>query len=277
MSELTRIYGPSYEGNPKYTKTSMTDRAGVGIVMKSLAKSNLYFKELPTGDVGIDGIIEPVVGEWGTGMLIACQIKSSEGKFSTIPSTKYFNFNEGNLSHYKYWVNKSIPVIIILVDVENEICYWEHVTDEKINKNEKSFSIQVPTSQVLNEDSATILYEISLNRNEEEAKYYYLKMNEPLIRILEENLVQVRLTIKSPGEADIDLIIGDKNLGTTYFKHDSDTDLIDALEQYFFWADLKKSLEAKDSNIWLDLYPNEIGKKFIELQDELKKISLQFK
>ncbi|MBA2175370.1 DUF4365 domain-containing protein [Halobacillus locisalis] len=275
MSELNRIYGPSYEGNPKYTKTSMTDRAGVGIVMKSLAKSNLYFKELPTGDVGIDGIIEPVVGEWGTGMLIACQIKSSEGKFATIPSTKYINFNEGNLSHYKYWVNKSIPVIIILVDVANEICYWEHVTDKKISENEKSFSIHVPSSQVLNEDSANNLYEISLNRNEEESKYFYLKMNEPLIRDLERNKVQIRLIEKSLGEADIDLIIEDENLGTTYFKYDSDTKLIDALEQYFFWADLEHSLD--DSNILLNLYPNEIGKKFIELQDELKKISLQFK
>ena len=276
MSEIGRIYGPLYAGYPKYKKTSMTDRAGVGIVMNTLAKNNLYFKELPTGDVGVDGIIEPVIEESSTGLLIACQIKSSENAFIKKSRQKLFNFSKVNYTHYEYWLKKCIPVIIILVDTTNRICYWEHITETKIKKNKKSVSIKVPTIQTLHsEQTYGTLYEIALNRSQEDNKYYYLRKEKKLINNVSLSHTTMTFTKKKAGEADLELFIGGISCGITYFKYDSKTDLIDAIIQYFFWAKVTLTLSTQ-TQINVSLLVNDIGKKFLELEEELKDVTLEF-
>lgn len=276
MREFEKIFLPNYEGYPKYTKNSMTDRVGVGIMMKTLAKINFFFKELPTGDVGVDGIIEPVIGEYGTGQLIACQIKSSETRFCKRPKQRVLNFNGGNYSHYKYWVNKSIPVIVILVDTTNEVCYWEHISDDNIKKNKKTFSISVSTKNIIDEKAAGELFEISLNRNVEDAKYFHLRQAKDLLYVVRDEVVQVNFKIISPGEAEIDQYIGNIYVDTGFFNYESSVPIYDAIKQYFFWANIGKfNVRANGLSIILDL--NCVGKKFIQLNEQLKKVNLEFK
>lgn len=277
MDEIGRVYGPLYERNPKYIKTSMTDRAGVGIVMNTLAKNNLYFKELTTGDIGIDGIIEPVIEERGSGLLIACQIKSSENDFQEKPEQKHFSYSRLDYSHYEYWLTKCIPVVIILVDTTNNICYWEHVTETKIKKNKAGFSIKVPTHHTLNsEGTFKKLYEIAINRNEDDSKYYYLRKEKGLISNVKSFDTKITFTKKDPGEADLELIFNERSQGTAYFKYDSKTDFLLAIEQYFFWATVTTVITA-GTQITVRLTLNNVGEKFLELEELLQNVTLEFK
>lgn len=277
MDEIRRVYGPLYERNPKYIKTSMTDRAGVGIVMNTLAKNNLYFKELTTGDIGIDGIIEPVIEERGSGLLIACQIKSSENAFQKKPEQEHFSYSKLDYSHYEYWLTKCIPVVIILVDITKNICYWEHITETKIKKNETGFSIKVPTYHTLdNEETFKRLYEIALNRNEEDSKYYYLRKEKGLISSVKSFDTTITFTKKDAGEADLELFFNNQRQGTSYFKYDSKTDFLSAIKQYFFWANVTILIMA-EPQISVQLTLNNVGEKFLELEEVLQNVKLEFK
>ncbi|WP_100619048.1 DUF4365 domain-containing protein [Bacillus cereus] len=277
MDEIGRVYGPLYERNPKYKKTSMTDRAGVGIVMNTLAKNDLYFKELTTGDIGIDGIIEPVIEERGSGLLIACQIKSSENSFQSKTQKKFFTYSKLDYSHYEYWLAKCIPVIIILVNTRENVCYWEHVTETKIKKNKKGFSIKVPKHHTLdNEETFKKLYEIALNRNEEDSKYYHLRKEKGLISKVKSFDTKITFTNKDAGEADLELFFNNYSQGTAYFKYDSKTDFLSAVKQYFFWATVTKVMTA-GTQITVRLTLNNVGEKFLELEEVLQNVKLEFK
>lgn len=88
-------------------------------------KLDWIFRELPTEDYGIDAEIEVNVPEYPTGKLIKLQIKSGESYFSESNEERViFRFEE---KHFQYWLNHSLPVIIVLYNPESKECIWEVV------------------------------------------------------------------------------------------------------------------------------------------------------
>ena len=100
-----------------------TDRIGVSKVETIVNEMGLIFREQTISDYGIDAQIETYADDgYASGELIAVQIKSG----SSYANKKNRN---GDIvyyiedKHYKYWLNHSLPVIIVIYDPESGICF----------------------------------------------------------------------------------------------------------------------------------------------------------
>ena len=96
------------------------ERLGVATTEKIINKMGLIFREQPTDDYGVDAQIETIENGYATGKLIAVQIKSGESYFKE-PTSEGIVFR-GERKHYDYWLNHSLPVIIVLYNPENDKC-----------------------------------------------------------------------------------------------------------------------------------------------------------
>jgi hypothetical protein len=68
--------------------------------------------------------------EFVTGRLIAIQIKAGNSYLKEETSSGFVF--RGKIKHYNYWTNHSLPVILVLCDLEKEVCYWEQISDDKV-------------------------------------------------------------------------------------------------------------------------------------------------
>ncbi|HEY9031595.1 MAG TPA: DUF4365 domain-containing protein [Kangiella sp.] len=134
---------------PKYTDTGKTGEIGTDI-LSLLVKRELswVFREQAKSDLGIDGQIE-VVNEdkEGSGRLIAVQLKTGQSylKHETEEGFQYY----GNNSHLKYWLNHSLPVIVVLCDDRIDVCYWVEVSRSNVKKTASGWNVLVPKSQTI--------------------------------------------------------------------------------------------------------------------------------
>jgi hypothetical protein len=117
--------------------------AGVHIVGTIVNRDlGWIFRDQPVADYGIDAHIE-VVDDRGqpTGRLLALQIKTGS-------SYARHKFSSENLRHLSYWLEHSLPVLVVMVDEETENAYWR-VVSEPIERTESGWSIEVSQENVL--------------------------------------------------------------------------------------------------------------------------------
>jgi hypothetical protein len=134
---------------PIYDETSETGDLGINIVSGHfLKKFTWIFREQIKNDLGIDAHIE-ITNELrqGTGRIIGAQIKAGPSYFQE-PTENGFIFR-GKSKHLDYWLNHSLPVIVILCNTTTEICYWVEVNRTNVIELEKGWKIIVPTSQTI--------------------------------------------------------------------------------------------------------------------------------
>ena len=107
-----------------------TDRIGV-FGVGQIVQSDLrwIFREQVTSDYGIDAQIEVVDGATVTGKLIAAQIKSGPSHFRRTTGGWWF-YPKAN--HLEYWLDHSLPVIVVFYDPETKKSYWESVNPTKL-------------------------------------------------------------------------------------------------------------------------------------------------
>jgi hypothetical protein len=125
------------------------ERVGVNAVEALILKEfGWFFREQPISDYGIDAHIEEM-GEDGkpTGKLIALQIKSGPSYFD--PKNDGYIFR-GEPRHLEYWTNHSLPVFIILHNPESALTIWQKIDRKLVKEAEKSWSIFIPATNVLN-------------------------------------------------------------------------------------------------------------------------------
>ena len=146
----------------KTQETAHTDRIGIGLVNTAVHRAGWIFREQAIADHGIDAHIESVFGETATGRLIALQIKSGKSYFSEATESGYVF--RGDAGHLEYWINHSLPVLILLVDVDNEQIYWEHVTDSNVKSTGKGWKIEVPRTKYLESKCFKQLGELASHR-----------------------------------------------------------------------------------------------------------------
>lgn len=137
----------------KYSETDETGDIGVDIVSLKVKKEfSWIFREQVKNDLGIDGHIEIINdSREGTGRLIAAQIKTGASYFENEKQDGYVFY--GKSKHLKYWLLHSLPVIIILCDEKNDICYWVEVTRTNVHETASGWSILVPKNQILNNEN----------------------------------------------------------------------------------------------------------------------------
>jgi len=143
---------------------NLADRAGVNLV-SSLVTTELgwIFREQPTSDLGIDAHIEAVENQCATGRLIGVQIRAGRSRFRR--TTRDGFIHTDTQSHLNYWLNHSLPVILVLCDTERAVSYWVHVTEAGIERRPNGrWQIVVPRDQMLGSASGDALRIIAEDR-----------------------------------------------------------------------------------------------------------------
>lgn len=137
---------------PKYNVSNLKGRNGLNILTK-IVENELGWILRPNhqeNDFGIDAYIDIITNGYITGKSIAIQIKSGESYLKELDNN-YWKFN-GDLKHLNYYLNQDFPVLIVLIDLKNEIAYWEVCTPEIISMDENKWTIPIPKEQQINQN-----------------------------------------------------------------------------------------------------------------------------
>lgn len=127
--------------------------ASIGVTRTQLAvqeELGWLFREQPTEDYGIDAHVEVVDGHRVEGRLLALQIKSGMTWFrQPVPRGWWFR---PRAEHVKYWLNHSLPVVVVLFHPGANRCYWQLVNQATLQKAStgEGWKILVPEEHVLN-------------------------------------------------------------------------------------------------------------------------------
>jgi hypothetical protein len=139
---------------PKYDKSSKTGEVGLTIV-KEIVENKLnwiFRKNHQETDFGIDAYFDIIAEKNSiTGKSIAVQIKSGDSYFKE-PNELGWTFR-GEMKHLNYYLNHEIPVIIIIVDIENKSCYWNLCDPYKTVKAGDNWKMTIPSNQKLDTKS----------------------------------------------------------------------------------------------------------------------------
>lgn len=189
------------------------DRVGVSAVSKCVSQLGLIFREQPTDDYGIDAQIETFDKDYASGKLIAVQIKSGDSFFNELKDDKIIF--RGEKKHYDYWINHSLPVIIVLYIPKNDKCYWREVNAETAVLTGKHWKIEIPISNVIDSGAKSELVKVADNLTEYEMKFNSLLLAKPWMKeIISGNKVVLNVQEwlhKSSGRGEFKLTIFDKS------------------------------------------------------------------
>lgn len=106
------------------------------------------FREQPFEDYGIDAHVEVIDNGDVLGWLLGVQVKSGPSYFRA-PANDGWWFRE-SAAHFTYWLAYSIPVVVVLADLDSELCYWQLVTESTVVQDGGSYwKVRVPRSHVL--------------------------------------------------------------------------------------------------------------------------------
>lgn len=132
-----------------------TDRLGVSKLDYYFSSHGWLFREQLTHDHGIDAQVEIVAKGRPTGSLIAIQIKSGLSYFSEQTDTGFVYRTDDR--HVNYWSKHALPVIVVIHDPQEDVLYWQHVSDETAVRTGQGWKIDVPKSNVLTDRSLAAL------------------------------------------------------------------------------------------------------------------------
>lgn len=193
---------------------SEKDRIGVSICQEAFTRLGFIFREQAILDYGVDAIIESKTGEYASGKLIGVQIKSGDSYFGE-SNDDAFTYR-GDMKHYRYWLNFCLPVIIVLVDINETCreCYWQKIEKELITTTEKGWKIDVPKKNIL-KDTAGEIHKILDSQSESEKRFNTLLFSIDWMRETNkygELILEVNEWVnKSSGKGDFKLFIIDEN------------------------------------------------------------------
>jgi hypothetical protein len=106
------------------------------------------FREIHKDDLGIDGYVEILRDDRKSqGRLFAVQIKTGPSYFRE-PVEDGFVYR-GALMHLNYWMEHSLPVLVLLCDPSTRTCYWEYIAAPNVSRTPKGWKITVPRSKTL--------------------------------------------------------------------------------------------------------------------------------
>lgn len=137
----------------KRQSTARTERVGVNAVEAACLRLNLIWRDLLQEDVGVDGTIEIVLGEFPSGKLVGAQVKSGRSYIRSETADGFrFYPRPDDLA---YWSELSIPLLLLVHDPDSGATYWLDVTqhvqqraDDPLGKSYLAFS----KSNTLNDD-----------------------------------------------------------------------------------------------------------------------------
>ena len=145
-----------------------TGRRGVLWCGAAFEEIGFVFRNQPIANYGIDAIIEPKGERYLSGKMIAVQIKSGES-FLDEGKEDYVVFR-GDSTHYNYWINHALPVIVVLHNPLTGEIIWECITRETAIKCKTGWKTNIPRKQVL-KDSRDKLFNLAAKQSEFERRW----------------------------------------------------------------------------------------------------------
>lgn len=131
----------------KAPKSGSTERRGLGIVRTAFEEIGFAFREQLV-DFGIDATAELLLDDEATGRWISIQIKSGASYLGEIDSNGEFVFRVDH-AHVTYWREHVLPVIVCLCDVEQQVVYWQEVSESTLVSTGTEWKVLVPRSQIV--------------------------------------------------------------------------------------------------------------------------------
>ena len=135
---------------PKINLSTLTGEKGA-TALKKIVECELgwlYRQNHQENDFGIDGYID-IITESGqiTGKSIAFQLKSGSSYLKEQNEIGIV-FN-GDKKHLNYYLNLDIPIIIIVLDIENAKAFWQVFDPTKTEKSGDNWKMTIPRSNQL--------------------------------------------------------------------------------------------------------------------------------
>jgi tetratricopeptide (TPR) repeat protein len=129
--------------------TDETDRAGIALCALQVTRQlGLVFREQDTSDFGVDAQAEMKREGRPTGRLVGLQIKTGPSYFAE-PCEDGWIFRPKK-KHVQYWLNHSLPVYVLLVNLDLMTVYWQEITEQQLRTGPRGgVYIQIPRANVL--------------------------------------------------------------------------------------------------------------------------------
>lgn len=137
------------------------ERIGIALVQSATHAAQWIFREQREVDHGIDAHIESIIDGRVSGRLIALQIKTGPSYFEE-ETDAGFVFR-GDHKHAEYWLEHSLPVLLLLVDPPAQRILWVQVTSENVTSTGKAWKIIVPHTNSFDTGALTKLGEVAVN------------------------------------------------------------------------------------------------------------------
>lgn len=192
------------------------ERIGVNHCAEIAERNNWMFREQPVNDIGIDAHMEFIEESGKPKQLLALQIKSGVSWFKE-KKDGCIVFRSINERQYLYWTTNSLPCIVVLYNPEDNMCIWQKLTSETIERTSdgkgKGFFVKVPLEQVfLNEYSNKKLLSYA-NLPEYITNYNFLLSQKEFMQIIQDGgivkLHSEEWVNKSSGRGKTELIVDD--------------------------------------------------------------------
>lgn len=143
---------------PKINSAGQTGRKGIAILKDKIENElNWLFRETHLeDDFGIDGHLD-IISDDGkvTGKSIAFQLKTGESFFKEQNDIGYIF--RGDNKHLNYYINYSLPILIILINPNSRKIIWELFDATKTDKAKSSWKMTIPENKILTKKSKKTL------------------------------------------------------------------------------------------------------------------------
>lgn len=286
----------------RYTKT---ERLGVNAVESIFLETfDWIFREQPILDMGIDAHVEYVNDSGPSGKLIGVQIKTGASHFHETDNSYTFYLDE---THYQYWINHSLPVLLVGHIPETKTTIWQYIEKSTVEKTKKGWKVDIPKENDLSESSSKYRIEEIITSKSLDGKVTKLFFDKELMKFIKNggkiNVYTEEWHNKSLGRGPFAVLLiedGKEDI-VREWKSFYTYSLEDLIAQTFPWADFGIDKEYYEENFdesvfdvysqgWLDthkIYPfkvmdgevgfyrinlilNKIGNGFLDLEEYLE-------
>ena len=142
----------------KANRSQRTAEAGLYLAGMAFEQLGLAFRVQRENDFGIDAHVELIVDDSATGRLVAVQVKSGPSYLVEQSEASYvFRADSG---HVQYWLNHSLPVIVCICDMDNNVVYWQSIAQDTAISTGDGFKFMVPKHQTVSAPSLAALTHI---------------------------------------------------------------------------------------------------------------------
>jgi hypothetical protein len=220
----------------------LVSRSGVEAVRLIVVQELGWYPREPVApDYGVDLYVECAVDGVPDGRMFAVQVKAG-GSYFTEQTNTHITYRGGE-RHLRYWLNHSLPVLLVLYDPRRELAFWQMICPRTVQSTGKGWRVDVPVEQRLGSASAEALRSLAEGEN------FTRPLNALRADISWMSLIQSGGTVhlevdewlnKTSGRGDLRLVGTPAASGAPFTRHRISyfgaADYADVLPQLFPWA-----------------------------------------